>query len=509
MKRLHLWCAALLIMLLGCSQELGPQPSSSTAANPPAEEAGYTVQLYGAKVIPIPDAVPRCGSSTVGVLYYILDNQSFQYCTLNGFVTLDHGMNGLGCTATDNRNGSLTLACSDGSSATLYDGDDCAVSTQDNGSYLLVCGTTEVTVSNGKDGSSCTVTNKGDGVQTIACADGTTATVLNGADGINGTDGASCSVLDNGDGTKTLRCTDGQEVTLRDGVDGAAGQPGADGTDGVSCTVADNGQGVLTQTCGTTEVSWPKALCGTVAYEPADYACVNEALQGRCGEALFDLATHFCDARDQRLYEYVVIGTQTWMAENVNIGQQVLGMPYGANQIDDNVIEKYCYADDGENCAIYGGLYQWAEAMALPEACNRNICTLPTESEFYQGICPDGWHLPRSQEWDVLANFLGGYTVAGSKMKANITGYPAWDNPPYNDGNSSGFSALPVGYRNAYDGYADLGLSMTMWEITQIQDPIRSSYHFVHVIPTYWDPASLIQDVYMKTRGYSVRCVKN
>ena len=77
----------------------------------------------------------------------------------------------------------------------------------------------------GADGSSCSVTDNGDGTKTISCTDGTTATVADGtdgADGTNGTDGAdgsSCSVTDNGDGTKTISCTDGTTATVADGVD--------------------------------------------------------------------------------------------------------------------------------------------------------------------------------------------------------------------------------------------------------------------------------------------------
>ena len=63
--------------------------------------------------------------------------------------------------------------------------------------------------------------------------------------------------------------------------------------------------------------------------------------------------------------ETVIIGTQEWMAENLNVGTMVQG---SVNQTNNNVIEKYCYGNDEANCAVYGGLYQWNEAMQYTTA---------------------------------------------------------------------------------------------------------------------------------------------
>jgi OmcA/MtrC family decaheme c-type cytochrome len=92
------------------------------------------------------------------------------------------------------------------------DGNSCAVRQNGDGSATITCadGTT-ATVPSGSDGASCTVVDNGDGTKTIACEDGTTVTV---ADGSNGT---SCTVSDNGNGTKTIRCADGTTVTVADG----------------------------------------------------------------------------------------------------------------------------------------------------------------------------------------------------------------------------------------------------------------------------------------------------
>ncbi|MHB8060519.1 MAG: hypothetical protein ACYDHO_06775, partial [Gaiellaceae bacterium] len=67
----------------------------------------------------------------------------------------------------------------------------------------------------GADGSSCTVVDNGDGTKTIACSDGTSVTVSDGAGGVSG---SSCTVVDNGDGTKTISCSDGTVATVSDGT---------------------------------------------------------------------------------------------------------------------------------------------------------------------------------------------------------------------------------------------------------------------------------------------------
>ncbi len=94
-----------------------------------------------------------------------------------------------------------------------------------------------------------------------------------------------------------------------------------------------------------------------------------------------------------QIYHTIQIGTQCLMRENLNIGTMVAGI---SEQTNDSILEKYCYNDDTANCAIYGGLYQWAEMMQY------------TTTPGAQGICPAGWHIPISAEWDTLVSFLGG-----------------------------------------------------------------------------------------------------
>ena len=74
----------------------------------------------------------------------------------------------------------------------------------------------------------------------------------------------------------------------------------------------------------------------------------------------FTCGTPLTDTRDGKIYNTVLIGTQCWFVQNLNIGTKFIG---SANQTNNGIIEKYCYNNDDANCAIYGGLYQWDEAM--------------------------------------------------------------------------------------------------------------------------------------------------
>jgi len=170
------------------------------------------------------------------------------------------GQDGVGCTA-EKAEGVTTVTCGDqvvtvvdgvnGTDGTNgddgQDGTSCTVAKAD-GVTTITCGDQIVTVADGtngvdgQDGTSCTVAKVGTET-TITCGD----QVVTVVDGANGTDGTSCGVVDNGDGTKTIACTDGTQATVADGTDGINGIDGADGT---SCTVVDNLDGTKTITCG-------------------------------------------------------------------------------------------------------------------------------------------------------------------------------------------------------------------------------------------------------------------
>ncbi|MEI6481382.1 MAG: fibrobacter succinogenes major paralogous domain-containing protein [Candidatus Saccharibacteria bacterium] len=88
----------------------------------------------------------------------------------------------------------------------------------------------------------------------------------------------------------------------------------------------------------------------------------------------------------------IMIGAQCWMKENINTGIMING---SINQTNNTEVEKYCYDNNPENCAIYGGLYQWDEMMQY------------TTTESAKGICPPEFHVPSDEEWKTMELFLG------------------------------------------------------------------------------------------------------
>lgn len=186
-------------------------------------------------------------------------------------------------------------------------------------------------------------------------------------------------------------------------------------------------------------------------------------------------------------YNTVEIGTQCWLKENLNIGLNING---NQDQSNNSVIEKYCYNNQESNCQIYGGLYQWGEAMQY------------SEIEGNQGICPSDWHVATDQDWIIMADFLGGAAEAGGKLKE--AGTTHWMPPNTGATNISGFTALPNGNRKNDGGFTDLRLHGDYWtSTTSGSDNVwyRSMYYGYKTLDR--------SDWPNKFLGFSVRCTKN
>jgi uncharacterized protein (TIGR02145 family) len=206
---------------------------------------------------------------------------------------------------------------------------------------------------------------------------------------------------------------------------------------------------------------------------------------------------------NEKVYKTVTIGSQILMAENLDIGSLVQGTSTTDNQIKDSIIEKYCYNNEGSMCINEGGLYQWSQAMNLPAYCNTSACVDQISTGHHQGICPIGWHIPKAAEWNQLATYLGGTLIAGSRMKLNNTLFDVWDSLTYNDGNSSGFSAIPAGNRYGEGGFYNRGNNAFFWEATEIHASLGA---FVKLSSSL---AYLYSYNEGKTYGFSVRCFKD
>ena len=168
----------------------------------------------------------------------------------------------------------------------------------------------------------------------------------------------------------------------------------------------------------------------------------------------------FTDTRDGQTYKTVTVGTQTWMAENLNY----------------ETANSYCYNDNSANCTKYGRLYTWGAAKTA---------------------CPSGWHLPDTTEWKALFTAVGGSSTAGTKLKSTS----AWNNSG-NGTDAFGFSALPAGGRDSYGDYYYEGYYADFWSSTEYV----SSYAFNMFLGYNFDYAFLFN---FKSYGFSVRCLQD
>ena len=208
---------------------------------------------------------------------------------------------------------------------------------------------------------------------------------------------------------------------------------------------------------------------------------------GKYGEIL--------DERDGQVYKTIQIGTQTWMAENLNYDPGQGGS--GSSAYD----WSWCYDDDPSNCDKYGRLYTWGAAMdSATTGCGYGRTCTATHP--VQGICPSGWHLPTKVEWQTL---IGGSSTAGKVLKSQT----GWDD----NGNGTdvyGFSALPAGYRINDDGnfsYGDGGLKAFFWSATEYSTEYSSNNAYYRYLTCRNGHAYL--EIYSKLYARSVRCLKD
>jgi len=139
------------------------------------------------------------------------------------------------------------------------------------------------------------------------------------------------------------------------------------------------------------------------------------------------------DTRDGNTYSTVQIGSQCWMASNLDYGTLISSNNASDNQVDNSIVEKYCYGDAASACTGGGGLYQWGEAM--------NYSTVAGT----QGICPEGWHVPTDAQWKGMEFYLGMDTAT-----AKITNWRGTDEgTKIKLGGSTGFQADGTGYRKS------------------------------------------------------------
>jgi len=205
----------------------------------------------------------------------------------------------------------------------------------------------------------------------------------------------------------------------------------------------------------------------------------------------------FTDSRDGKTYKKVTIGSQVWMAENLN---------YDVSNDSTDV----CYKNSADSCARYGRLYNWATAMSLPSICGYLTCFGRINAK-HQGVCPAGWHVPTYADWDTLVNSVGGNNVAGRKLKAQ----EGWDEcGPSGSGKSYvcedafGFAALPGGSGDGRDGSFFQAGYYGHWWIATEDTKESSEKAYLSCMYYYYERADRAA-ANTKIHLYSVRCIQD
>ncbi len=139
---------------------------------------------------------------------------------------------------------------------------------------------------------------------------------------------------------------------------------------------------------------------------------------------------------DGNSYSTIYIDGKLWMTENLAVTKYRNGTPIAGNLTETtwantNGGAYAIYDNSSVNNGRFGKLYNW-------HAVND-----------WRGISPVRPHVPDQQEWQSLVIFLGGYSIAGGKLKDTWATY--WNNPNVGATNESGFSGRGGGHRSAYD----------------------------------------------------------
>ena len=184
----------------------------------------------------------------------------------------------------------------------------------------------------------------------------------------------------------------------------------------------------------------------------------------------------------------VTIGSQIWTNPNLDV------VTYRNGDIIPQVTDPtawaalttgaWCYYNnDPANNTKYGKMYNWYAVNDI------------------RGLAPIGYHVPTDAEWTVLTTYLGGTTVAGSKMKE--VGNTNWNSPNTDATNMSLFTGLPGGNRDINGNYFDVGNYGNWWSSTEYNINTAWGRYL------YNSSGNVQRTNYYKKDGLSVRLIKD
>lgn len=191
---------------------------------------------------------------------------------------------------------------------------------------------------------------------------------------------------------------------------------------------------------------------------------------------------------DGNTYKTVVIGNQTWMAENLKTthysnGDQIPNIINNSEWVYSNY-GAYCWMENDEKYKkIYGAIYNYYAVVD-----RRNVC-------------PSGWRVPSKNDWVSLEYNAGDNELTGGYLKEE--GYDHWYKPNLRADNRTGFTALPAGGRGVDGNFSAIGQDCYWWSTTGVSTSIAYARHLNYNMSSFQSGQG------GKLLGFSVRCVKN
>ena len=227
-----------------------------------------------------------------------------------------------------------------------------------------------------------------------------------------------------------------------------------------------------------------------IGCEPEKPTKPDNPLNGRT-TAVFNPAKSYGTVTDidENVYKTIKIGDQVWMAENLRAthyrnGEEIPDIK-DSTQWAIQTGGAYCSYNNTENLdtiATFGRLYNWYTTQD-----SRNLA-------------PEGWRVANSVDWLILIDYLGGDTIASKHLKE--AGTLHWDNPNNAD-NSSGFTALPGGWRYQNRNTDQINYYTMFWTSSMVTDISSPSVQLFT-----WNDNIVYKIIRNNVNGYSIRCIK-
>ncbi|MEK7394737.1 MAG: fibrobacter succinogenes major paralogous domain-containing protein [Fibrobacterota bacterium] len=214
-------------------------------------------------------------------------------------------------------------------------------------------------------------------------------------------------------------------------------------------------------TCRILSLPLAAVLClGTTGYAAKPVAKPTKSSKKTTVQAAPKVGK-FTDVRNGKSYKTIVIGKQTWMAENLNFP----------------IPQSSCYESQKSNCEKFGRLYEWEAAKIA---------------------CPTGWHLPTDDEWNTLETGWETTDSAGRVLKSTS----GWD-ANGNGADTKGFCAIPAGNLDRRGIYTNQGSTADFWTASSRFGGGAISRHL------NYEDNKLAKSSREKTNGLSVRCLRD